>query len=334
MNNIIYTTRLGGHRSLYANALLEFEEFKLIVSKPNIKLLMTLSLKPKNLIFLTIDDSFYYYIICSIVRMLQKKKTIGIMLEPLGFLKNKSFKNKLKIIILNIFKKLGFTVIINIYSGLHLVDCENFYSGDIYDPAFWDLDVGKTKLLNSNDNSNVNLNDIFEIGYIYILFLGSISKRKRFDLFAECCKQNTNKKIKFIAAGDSSESFDKSIIIDYKKNGGILIDRYITDSEVILLQSKSNIYWAFYAKDFDQSSGIAGRAYQYDKKLITRNESLINYILANLNYNVLSFDESELIQLFKFNKFFEVAKRLNNLNYKKEDLKTLSFSEIKRLINY
>ena len=306
-----YSTSLQGHRYMYINALSLQKPREVVIAPANFESIVLLSLKPEPVIFITVDDSLPHYMLCSFVRMLLGRKTIGIFLQPLGVVKKHIAKELIKGILLSLFVKLKIILILSIYPRRFSLGFFKYYSDWIYDPAFWDLAERESLPYRATDQTNYPYE--FEPVRLYVLFLGTISNRKRFDLFVECCEASHNfPDLRFLAVGerytsdkDDCDVVSGEVLKRFSDCGGVLLEKYLTEEEVIYFQENAHIHWAFYAENFDQSSGIAGRAYQLDKLVIVRKYSLINEMLDDLGCSKVALTEAEVLDFFKSKENFD-----------------------------
>lgn len=143
----------------------------------------------------------------------------------------------------------------------------------LWDPAFWDI----REYLSEHSHASALQP---ELGELVFLYLGSITSRKLFHLYLEMAaafKKDVASlqlpiRVKFVAAGLLVEP----ALLQHHHIGCLdtFIPRYLTEHEVISLQASSNVHWACYSKNFNQSSGIVGRAYQFGKTVLVRKGSL------------------------------------------------------------
>ena len=64
--------------------------------------------------------------------------------------------------------------------------------------------------------------------------------------------------------------------------GGVFVDRQLRDDEILPIYAMADVVWTCYRPDYDQSSGIFGRAIQLDKPTIVRRESYLAVLQAGL----------------------------------------------------
>jgi glycosyltransferase involved in cell wall biosynthesis len=247
----------------------------------------------------------------ALIRLILRRKTVGIFLQPLGIARNDTIKDVFKVLLLSLLVKLNLLVIFSIYPRRLAFGFFKYYSEWIIDPAFWDLSE-ETRLPDKLTNDVISSYK-FETDILYVLFLGTISNRKRFDLFVECCVVNNNfPGVKFIAVGEKYISkynvrdvVQEEIFTKFSDFGGVFIEKYLTEEEVVYFQKNTHLHWAFYAENFNQSSGVAGRAYQLNKHVIVRKNSIISEMLYDLDFPMIALTEFELLSIFESNHLFD-----------------------------
>ncbi len=69
--------------------------------------------------------------------------------------------------------------------------------------------------------------------------------------------------------------------------GGLLIDRRLDDAELESLYVVSDVIWSCYAPEYDQASGIFGRALQLGVPVIVRRGSLLHRFASGIRSPVL-----------------------------------------------
>lgn len=70
----------------------------------------------------------------------------------------------------------------------------------------------------------------------------------------------------------------------------IVIDRYLTDEELLSLYPVADLVWAAYAPSYDQASGIFGRAVQLGRPVIVRRASLMQGYAVMLDVPAIVLD--------------------------------------------
>jgi len=224
------------------------------------------------------------------------RKTVGMQFEHLKNQKKTLGRHLLKYLIRKALNKLRPLSTISIIPHEAFPLQRESSKASIHDPAFWDLTVNSR--YENPDWGDVEANNIKRVCEEHetnILSLGTITERKGFEYFVDLMVMVRAKglRVGFVAAGMVHHQMSEDLLDKFEGLGGVLIDRYLTESEVLYLQSKMDVFWACYPKHFDQSSGIAGRAFQLEKKVIVRKGSVIDGVLSSLRYNSIIVECSE-----------------------------------------
>lgn len=155
------------------------------------------------------------------------------------------------------------------FLSIHYPDmCE--YEGDFitkcfYDPQLWDL-----PLLNSGANIPSELDSDLRQG-VTLLVLGALNeKRCKTDLLDKVASFPS---IHFVFAG-RLQSEDEAVLIGL--SNVTVINRYVSDEEIIGLYNSCSYVYAFYSNDVCRPSGVFGRAVQLGKKVVIRKGGYID----------------------------------------------------------
>ena len=73
--------------------------------------------------------------------------------------------------------------------------------------------------------------------------------------------------------------------------GGLVCNRLISDEEMLDFYSRADLIWCVYAPDYDQASGILGRAMQLGIPVAVREGSLIERLCEMENHGFLAWSE-------------------------------------------
>lgn len=293
MKNTIltYAVNLDGHRGLYSKAIGHIMPSRQITGRAGFKTFHELLKAKKTIIFLTIEDSIFFYIFCAFVRGVLGRKTIGLSLYAVKQKHNIDLKGILKIYIMRVLSMVDNINTVSIIPFDIHPPLQRFCSFWIYDPAFWDL------MVKGVDSSVIGEDVISSIkrstGNKIVLYLGSLDNRKGFDDFVKAskCANNKNAQLSFIAAGHQGINVSKVDIDEFKSSKGYLINRRLTENEVLILQESADVFWALYPKSFDQSSGICGRGFQLRKPVIVRSFSFAEKIMNKIGANIISIND-------------------------------------------
>jgi len=272
----IYTHSLSGHRESYLNFFLNTFLSKKISKKD---LLSTKS----SVLFLMIEDSFSLYFFICLYRTILGRTTAGFLFRPKPVVANPSLKLKIKRIALSILKKIPTVKTLLIIPDSIHPKFSTISDGWIYDFQFWDLQekdyknfiaLKEKKQVCPLFTSITNMKN----GRKVLSALGGQDRIKGFDTFANTYIENKNIQKQFLFAyGGKVKGFNE-LAINFDKTGGYSKNEFISDDDFIALYASSDLVWTLYAEDYDQASGIFGRAVQLGIPVLVRTNSLIHKI--------------------------------------------------------
>ena len=72
--------------------------------------------------------------------------------------------------------------------------------------------------------------------------------------------------------------------------GAMVVDRHLSDPELESLYGVADMIWACYRPDYDQASGVFGRAFQTGKPSLVRSGSVIEQYADYVGAKVLAID--------------------------------------------
>ncbi|WP_139165891.1 hypothetical protein [Paracoccus tibetensis] len=107
--------------------------------------------------------------------------------------------------------------------------------------------------------------------------LGALSRAKGFDAFVRLAQTKSDAKADrlYVAAGQLHLD-SEDLAAELERDGGLVFSRRLTEEEIHSLYGIADRIWACYSAEYDQSSGIFGRAVQYGAVPIVRLNSRIH----------------------------------------------------------
>ena len=167
------------------------------------------------------------------------------------------------------------------------VDVARLAHGWIDDPQLWDLDFLPQRTVSTPLSERA----IKAAGTRRILMVaGGLDRRKGLERIARLAgDQNFADKILLVIAGKVAES-DSDLSAILARSDCIFEDRFISNEELNSLYTVSDLVWCAYSPDFDQASGIFGRAVQTGVTPIVRKGSIVEIYARSMNVPVLSID--------------------------------------------
>ncbi|WP_282175219.1 hypothetical protein [Vibrio diabolicus] len=281
----IYTKNYRGHRQSYVDT------FKRIFSCEERRSHL---FNRKPLLFLMVEDGILEYFYVSLLRSILGRKTGGLVFCSYKLTKKSRLQDRIKYSILRFLNVVPNVHNISIVPNYVSNEMSSLCSHWIYDPQFWDsFEIIKTQKINKYFTANKSL---------IISSLGEQSERKGTIEFLELCNSYKDK-YNFISAGKLDSNSSKKLSALELSDRFISIDRFITDEELEDLYCESDVIWCCYRPEYDQASGIFGRAIQVDKPVIVRSGSCLHKIAVkeNLSYLTLEQLRAENISVRKVN---------------------------------
>ncbi len=174
---ISYAPHENGHRRMYINAIQDQVGGGFLVAPPTLKTLLRLIQNKNGVVFVTIEDSIIFYVLCAASRALLLRRTVGLSLEVkrerVKLLSMRGLKEK-ALQFIKLFKSPStLSVIPFTLHSAGKTTCKNW----IYDPAFWDL-CGQKEAENILDSLESRIKTTLEnrSSKKIILYLGTIDK--------------------------------------------------------------------------------------------------------------------------------------------------------------
>lgn len=266
----IVTRSLDGHRQAY------LDQFRNILSDVNIQTevksgwCQVLSGK-SPVLFLMVEEDMLGYAAACFFRSFFGRRSVGLLFRGREAVRGSALKHRLKRYLLSMLKtSQGVTTIsiVPFHSVLHL---ETVADDWIDDPQLWDLhDLNMPDTLLSQEIKALAQ------GRRVLVALGMQNAGKGFGFLTDVWRTNggIRKNWLFVTAGKVSGDMQDTASY-FAQSGGVLVDRFVTDDEMRSLYGVSNAVWGVYSPDYDQASGIFGRAVQFGKPIILRRGSVV-----------------------------------------------------------
>jgi hypothetical protein len=282
MNQIIvYETCRSGHRQTYADicrALLNAEPYFGSIRSSFVELC-----KVPYLICSSCDEFLGKFLLLSLARMLLNRRTVGIAIRAEGCLENTGLRNIGKRLVYRIFFIIPRTKIYSILPFFVEPRLAKIVKDWIYDPQFWDLPyLGIKPQMGSIPHELSSLESIAS-GRKIIVSLGTQNLIKGSEYFCRLYISSSElaKVALFVLVGNCSALSD-DLISEFLKAGGIVVDRHLSDEELISTYMVADLIWCCYHPLYNQSSGIFGRAFQLKVNVIVRTGSYLHCLQKQL----------------------------------------------------
>jgi len=144
-------------------------------------------------------------------------------------------------------------------------------NGWIYDPELCDIAADDFSRTPSAEVASYGKQ---AAGRAIVVALGRQAGGKGFDFFSDLwtSSDDLRRRFLFIAAGTVPAELSAHAE-RFTAAGGVLVNRRISDEELLDFYAIADGVWCCYAPDYDQASGIFGRAVQFAKMAVVRRGS-------------------------------------------------------------
>lgn len=270
----VYSASTAGHRGEY------LQLFERILDSKQVSLNIRSVLDSSALFMIMIEEGFIRYFMVAMIRSFLGLKTAGLLLRPQPALDGKSVRLRMKRCLLKVLKRRRAVSTLTILPFELRPDFAEIADGWIYDPQLWDLSI-----LNSEsqleDKDRMIPHEACSSRQVCCA-LGRQDRFKGFDLFCEIYTSNEDirEKFCFVFGGRVAEDLESHLrsFIDF---GGYGENRYISAGELAAYYHNADLIWCCYDRDYDQASGILGRAVQLGIPAVVRDGSLIHRLCVS-----------------------------------------------------
>ena len=271
IRRIVYCCKLSGHRQSYLSHLgsvLEAEE----LSGPLNPEVRNQLVSTDQLLFTTLDDDVFAFVQVAIVRSFRGKATVALFLRPqscFGY----SLRSLVKGTMFRLLKRLPGLSIVTITPFALEPDYSHVAHASVYDPQYWDIPetvLGKPPTTDLSEEISAKA-----AGRPVVSMLGSLLRSKGTELLARMLEAEPTlaDEVFWLCAGTVVEA-ERAMVSRLETAGAVLIDRFLSDEEIESIYGLSTAAWACYSPEYDQASGIFGRALQFGVVPVVRKGAL------------------------------------------------------------
>ena len=244
---------------------------------------------PAVVLSLMIEDHALPFLMLAVARALLGRRTVGLLFMPGPCLKPRRTRLRVKRALLRLCRHWPAVSVLTLIPFHLAPGMEAIASGWIYDPQLWDLSPSTVACVPSTALSET-ISRRAE-GRSVIISLGGQTRIKGFDRLA-ALTPTLAQRFLVVAAGRVDETLGAEAAA-FTAGGGLLVDRILGDDEMLSLYGVATWVWACYAPDYDQSSGIFGRAVQTGAPALVRRGALLEKLGDAIGHTVSSLAWSE-----------------------------------------
>lgn len=260
-------------------------------------------------IFLMIEEGFWRYVGTSMLRALRGRRTIGLLFRPLPCVASRALRHRVKYTALRSLRRF------RLISTLTIVplDLDKRFSriadGSVHDFQLWDLTPEEIATVqvsagrrtpeetSAPEGTGFSALDLRKAAgdRKIVVSLGLLNRSKGFDFLAHAYATHSALREKvLVAAGGRVEPASAAAGDALRKTGGWLADRFISNAELLQLYAAADVVWCYYEPDYDQASGILGRAMQLGLPVVVRKGSLNHLFCERLDYPHVASDGQDI----------------------------------------
>ncbi len=207
------------------------------------------------------------------------RRTATLLFRGVEAAEGQGMRLKSKRFALRLAKRLPRVTILSIVPSYLHPGLASVTSDWIYDLQFWDRTLEELPL----DGAVMRMVREKGGGRLLIACLGRQDREKGLGELVDIVRATPalSDRIAIVSAGRIDLAL-ASVQADLARFGAVVIDRFISDDELLQVYAAADVIWACYAPIYDQSSGIFGRALQFGKRVLVREGSAIQHIAIAL----------------------------------------------------
>jgi len=233
-------------------------------------------------LFLMIEDNFLLYALAGIWRALLGRRTVGLLFRPLPAVDGRSTRLRFKRAVLRLLKKLTGMMTLAIVPIPLAPRIGAVLDGWVYDLQLWDIGPEDRRLaaeLGAGHAEDIRAQALHTSirqraeGRPVLVALGSQSRAKGFTWLSTLVAQGAFADWHIAVIGRIAPGLDAERAI-LEACGHQIVDRFVSDGEMIASYAVAHAVWCCYAPDYDQASGILGRAIQFGCPALVRSGAL------------------------------------------------------------
>lgn len=268
---VVYDRYTDGHRRDYFRVLQRTLGADVVTGEARMHWRRLLT--ARHLVCTTCDDYLESFTALCAARSLLGRRTVGLSIRAETAVRRRDFAGILK---------RGWLRALRGMPGAHFVTLmpmwtepglKRYASDWMYDLQLWDL-----PWLDAPDAPPAELvGELRRVadGRRVVVAIGHQRRVKGIHYFMELyADPEIRRRHLFVCVGPDWD-LDTAEVERFRASGGLFLDREVRDEEILPLYGAADVIWACYHPDYDQSSGIFGRAVQLGQPTIVRSGSYL-----------------------------------------------------------
>lgn len=245
--------------------------------------------------FSMLDSHLGQFFLHSIWGSLTGRPTVGLFFRPASCFSSNSLKYRLKRLAFRAVSRLKHVHVLGLVPFEASPSSSLVASDWIYDPQLWDLLFFGFRGSEGVQAMREQLQQTAQ-GRRLIIALGGQNQDKGFDYLVDlwCSSEPLRRSCLFVVAG-KVEAQSAHKVETFVSHGGLIMNRRISDDELMNLYHCADVVWSCYSPDYDQASGIFGRAVQLGVPVAVRKESQLEKLGALLEHPTLAVPFDDMV---------------------------------------
>lgn len=246
------------------------------------------------ILFAMLDEDLRTYVACALLGLLTRRRVTGLFFRPGECFKRSKLKYLVKYALFRSLKILGAGRAVTIIPFSVEPRFADVAADWAPDPQLWDLAVRPDFTVAAETPLSREI-EAAARGRTIVVALGAQNRIKGFDRLCELwtASEVLRRRYLFVVAGKVAAP-SKEFADRFQASDGFLRDRFITDEELRSLYHVSDLVWAAYAPDYDQASGIAGRAFQFGRPVLSRRGAYVSRLMRDLGHPLVEIDFDDI----------------------------------------
>lgn len=238
-----------------------------------------------------VEASTFNYTALCLIRSFLGLHTAGLLFRPLPTLLDQSWRTRIKRWALKLVRRLPRVATLTIMPFSVEPRFAEIAHDWIHDLQFWDLHYPLPMAQDRAEGPLAGALRETAAGRAICCAIGRQDHDKGFDLFAQAYAQSETLRAKMLFAfGGKVAAPLADAAADFEAAGGLARARFIDHDELLDLYACADLIWACYAPQYDQASGIFGRAMQMGLPVVVRNHSLLHRLCRSEGLPHIAFD--------------------------------------------
>lgn len=292
MSRLLHLGHHGGHRREYQELLVPLFRLTPILGKVGIRNILVF-LRARTVLFGTIEDHYAGFVAVALLRALLCRPTVGLFLRPQTCFKTdgvsrRTWKGWFFSALIRV-RKISVGTIIPFAVAPHYIRVARF---GVMDPHMWDRGEASSR---AQDADLMNALIQQAQGRRVLAFIGSVTSIKGVDFLLSLLTRPDwpEDRIFVVIAGCVAAEL-RGALQHIQPSRALVIDRMISDVELDTAYLCSDWIWSCYRPDYDQASGIFGRAVQFGKIAVIRKGAQIDRMASDLGITAIRLDYGNL----------------------------------------